>query len=171
MKTPLFLLAPAFLLTACAPTVQLSVPKPVVIDVSMKVDVTSRTVGPAAAPGAPAAANGLAQPTDAAATRNRISGEVQSLKDSRLIGENNRGYLEVRPPSPSGKLPDGEPYASYIARIVKTESDDRRVLNVQNAAQNGVPLQTVEEDAAKRLRDAAFSGEWVQDTNGTWRQK
>jgi uncharacterized protein YdbL (DUF1318 family) len=155
------------LLASCAPTVNVAVPKPVTIDVNMKVDVTSRTEGPAKtnAPQTPAeAAEG------AASHHNLLSGEVQSLKNSRLVGEDNRGYLAVRQ-TPSGKLPSGEDYGAYVNRIVKEENDARRTLDMQTASKEGAPLQTIEAESAKRWQDAAFAGEWIQDADGTWKQK
>jgi len=159
--------------TGCA-TVQVAVPKPVVIDVNMKVDVTTKTDTTAIKPGTPGAlgtpANPSATPDGAAEEHNLVSGEVQSLKDTRLIGEDNKGYLDVRK-LPTGKLPSGEDYGAYTQRIVKEENDARRVLNLQTAAKEGAPLQTIESESAKRWQDAAFPGEWVQDDQGNWKQK
>ena len=157
------------LLPGCA-TVQVAVPKPVVIDVNMKVDVTTKA-DTTAKPGTPgAAANPSATPDGAAEEHNLVSGEIQSLKDSRLIGEDNKGYLDVRK-LPTGKLSGGEDYGSYVQRLVKEENDARRVLNLQTAAKEGTPLQTIEAESAKRWQDAAFPGEWVQDDEGNWKQK
>jgi len=164
----------AALLTGGCASVQVAVPKPVVIDVNMKVDVTSRTADAAVKPGAPGApatpANPSATADGAAEQHNMISGEVQSLKNSRLIGEDNKGYLDVRQ-TPTGKLPSGEDYSAYVQRIVKEEDDARRVLNLQTAAKEGAPLQTIESESAKRWADAAFPGEWIQDEQGNWKQK
>ncbi len=162
--------------TGCA-SVQVAVPKPVVIDVNMKVDVTTKTDTSAVKPGtpgapgtAPAANAAASTPDGAAEEHNLVSGEVQSLKDSRLIGEDDKGYLDVRK-LPTGKLPSGEDYGAYVQRIVKEENDARRVLNLQTAAKEGAPLQTIESESAKRWQDAAFPGEWVQDEQGNWKQK
>jgi len=162
----------AFLgLAGCAPTIDVAVPKPVVIDVNMKVDVTSRNETPAAKPGTVSvAADPSATPDGAAEEHTLISGEVQSLKNTRLVGEDNHGYLDVRQ-TPTGKLASGEDYAAYVQRIVKEEDDARRVLDLQTAAKEGAPLQTIESESAKRWQDAAFPGEWVQDADGTWKQK
>ena len=163
----------ALLLASGCATVQVAVPKPVVIDVNMKVDVTSKTDTTPVKPGtssAPGTAANASTPDGAAEEHNLVSGEVQSLKDTRLIGEDNKGYLDVRQ-LPTGKLASGEDYGAYVQRIIKEENDARRVLNLQTAAKEGAPLQTIEAESAKRWQDAAFPGEWVQDDQGNWKQK
>ncbi len=163
----LFLL-PVFLLCGCTPTVHVSVPKPVVIDVNMKVDVTTRDEGTTttskAAPQPAANGNGPAE------THTQLMGEVQGLKNSSLIGEGKDGYLAIRT-TPTGKLPTGEDYGAYVNRIVSQENEARKAINMQTASKEGVPLSTVETESAERWRNAAFAGEWVQMPDGTWQQK
>jgi hypothetical protein len=76
-------------LAGCAPTVNVATPEPVKIDVNMKVDVNYKE-DPNKAKVDPLAQESLAQ-----ARRNR-TGEVQTLKNDRVIGEARTGYLEIR---------------------------------------------------------------------------
>ncbi|MDE1170464.1 MAG: YdbL family protein [Verrucomicrobium sp.] len=169
MKAHLLCLAPALLLCSCAPTVHVAVPKPVVIDVNMKVDVTTREEGSASksqSQAKPAAPSGDA----AAADHTRLMGEVQELKNSGLVGEGKDGYLAVRN-APQGKLPTGEDYAAYVGRIVKEENDARKAIYMQAATKQGTPLDTVQKESGERWQDAAYPGEWIQAADGSWQQK
>ena len=111
-----------------------------------------------------------ATPAGAAGDLRKLSGDLQSFKNDRLVGENNQGYLEVRQKA-DGKLPSGEDYAAYVQRLVDEANADRKVIYQARADKSGDPLQTHEKDGAQRRRDSAFAGEWVQDPNGTWAQK
>ncbi|HEY8964977.1 MAG TPA: YdbL family protein [Candidatus Methylacidiphilales bacterium] len=176
---PLLVLS-ALPLAACAPTVNVAVPKPVVIDVNMKVDVTSRNEAPKKGDAAKAdGAEGTATDATTKATgaeggaaedAHLLSGEVQSLKDQRFVGEGADGYLAIRD-LPAGKLSTGEDWAAYVKRVVDDENRTRRTLYARNAAKNGTSLDDEAKATAKRLAEVAYGGEWVQDDKGKWKQK
>ena len=173
MNTPrLLLLAVLPFLAGCAPTFNVAVPKPVVIDVNMKVDVTSRNETPKNAPASGTDAKEAKDNAQAGAAgeANRLSGEVQALKDSHLVGEGNDGYLAVRK-LPGGNLPTGEDYDAYVKRIVEEENRARRTIYGTNAAQHGVPVDAEARAAAKRLAESAYAGEWIQAASGEWKQR
>ena len=83
-----------FLLIACAPSVRLSTPEPVKIDVNMKVEIVQK----------PSSANTQNQSPVAMSRRNRMA-QIQTLKDNRVIGENQNGYLTVLNVPPTWKDP------------------------------------------------------------------
>jgi len=169
---PLLVLGSVLLLAGCAPTFNVAVPKPVVIDVNMKVDVTSRNETPKNSPAAGTDSKEAKENDQAGAAgeANRLSGEVQALKDSHFVGEGNDGYLAVRK-LPGGKLPTGEDYDAYTKRIVEEENRARRTIYGTHAAQHGVPVDAEARAAAKRLAESAYAGEWVQAASGEWKQK
>ena len=95
-------------------------------------------------------------------------GELQPLKNSRLIGENHLGLLEVRNPTP------GE-YGDYVNKIVAAENKDRLALMESMAKTQNIALAAVEKQQAETAQHSAFNGEWIeiQKPDGTyaWTQK
>ena len=88
---------------------------------------------------------------------------IRDLKASGLIGENNRGYLEViHQRGTSGK------------GFVEAENADRRTIYNAIVAQNLLPpsaLAQVEAAFAEVQRDRAHSGESIQLPSGEWVKK
>jgi hypothetical protein len=134
------------LCTACSPNVRLSTPEPIAVDVTMRVDIYQHTP-PEGAPAGPAA--------EVEARRRARMAEVQSLKNSRLIGETCRGLLGVI------EAPPGE-YGAYVRRIVEAENADRLTLMRQIATERGVPLTDAETEQARLWREQSFAGEWIE---------
>jgi len=86
--------------------------------------------------------------------------EVRQLLNKQLVGENNRGYLEVRGSA-----------LHEVHQIVADENSDRLKLYTALAAETG---EKVEEIGRQRAADAALQakrGHWIQDRSGAWRQK
>ena len=99
--------------------------------------------------------------------RRMRTAEIQGLKNSRLVGENHKGYLAVI------ELPPGQ-YGQYVQRLVDAENADRRTIYVDQAAQLNIPVEQIEVSSAKVIYDRSFRGEWIeQSENGkwVWRQK
>jgi len=102
-------------------------------------------------------------------TTNR-TGEVQKLKDDRIIGENHRGLLSIR------NVPEDAKYAVYARQIVEAENKDRLLLMRDHARQRGVMLHDIEgEQSADKVR-SAIPGEWIEvpgekDGEFQWVQK
>jgi uncharacterized protein YdbL (DUF1318 family) len=85
---------------------------------------------------------------------------VDALKDRKIAGENNRGFLEVRgPASPAEE------------KIIADENVDRRTVYSALAAETGVDSNTVGRQRAQQISIRSKRGVWIQDTNGEWRQK
>lgn len=153
----------ATLLTSCAPTVRLTTPEPVKIDVNMKVEVTTKG-DPNAALRAGTGGAGQEEPSPRLRQRTRIT-EVQSLKNDRIVGESSKGLLEIQ------KLPTDPAYQEYAKKIVEAENKDRaQIYQIEADAQNK-PLSFVTAEYTRRLRESAFPGEWIQQADGKWSQR
>lgn len=151
------LLLATLLAAGCSPTIKVSTPDPVKIDVNMRVDVYSKSD--------PKKQKDEATQMQAAIARRARMAEVQSLKNDRVIGEDREGYLDVR------KVPDDKKYAEYQQKIVSSENNDRAVIYLATAQKDGTPMEMVQRDYAKLWRERSFPGEWIQKDDGTWIQK
>jgi len=100
-----------------------------------------------------------------AANRRARSGEIQQLKNDRVIGEDRDGYLAMR------RNPDDPKYLAYAEGVVKDENADRSFLYLANAQAQSKPLEIIERDYAQLWSDRAWPGEWVQKEDGNWIQK
>jgi uncharacterized protein len=147
--------------SSCTPTIRLNTPEPVKIDVNMKVEVTTKNEGAAAATKG-ADSNQEASPR--LRQRNRIT-EVQSLKNDRLVGEGKNGLLKIQKVSPDPA------YQEYCQKIVEAENTDRSLIYQIEADGQNKPLSFIISEYAKRLRESAFPGEWIEQDNGTWTQR
>lgn len=135
----------------------LATPEPVKVDVNVRLDVYQKT--------APTKAKEEQSSLEVAANRRLRSGEIQQLKNDRIVGEDRDGYLDLRKP------PTDPKYLSFAQGIVDSENADRSYLYLTNAQTQSKPLELVEKDYAQLWRDRAFPGEWVQKDDGTWTQK
>ncbi len=153
------------LLSSCAPTIQVSTPEPVKIDVNMRVDVHTKDDREKTTKKLTAD-----EETPLASRRRARMGEIQDMKNSHFVGENLNGYIEVRQ-KPEGKIASGETYADYIQRTVREENNDRRALYLQTSEKEGVPLEITEREMAKRWYETAYPKEWLQKEDRTWYQK
>jgi uncharacterized protein len=165
VRAGLFLLIPGIsvlLLSSCVPTVNLATPQPMKFDVGVRLDIYQKT------PPKPKSEESALQIAD---NRRARSGEIQQLKNDRVIGEDRDGYLDIR------RNPTDPKYLAYAQGVVSAENADRTVLYLANAQAESKPLELVEGDYAKLWYDRAFpgdrpnSGEWVQKVDGTWIQK
>ena len=141
------------------PTVSLSTPEPIVVDVNMRVDIYERGGGSAAAK--PSSATDL--PAADARRRSRM-GDIQTFKNSRLIGEGRDGLLYVL------SRPEGS-YGEYVDKMVAEENGDRIVVMRQLAVERKMSLTDVQTQQGELWRNRSFSGEWVEvpQDNNTWR--
>ncbi len=144
-----------------APTVQLATPEPIVVDINMRVDVYQRG-GPTA--GVVKTASGGADVPAADARRRARMGDIQTFKNSRLVGEDHTGTLSVL------ETPEGA-YGKYVARVVAEENADRLVLMRQLSAERNLGLAEVQRQQGELWSNRAFSGEWIEvpQDNGGWR--
>jgi uncharacterized protein YdbL (DUF1318 family) len=141
------------------PTVNLSTPEPIVVDVNMRVDIFERGSGSGAPKPSPAA-------DLPAADARRLSrmGDIQTFKNSRLVGEGRDGLLSVL------SRPEGN-YGKYVERVAAEENADRLVIMRQLAAERRLSLADVQAEQGELWRNRSFSGEWIEvmQDNDTWR--
>ena len=142
-----------------APTVNLSTPDPIVVDINMRVDIYERGGGSSAAKPSPSAD----LPAADARRRSRM-GDVQTFKNSRLIGEGRDGLLVVL------SRPEGA-YGAYVEKVAAEENTDRLLVMRQLAAERKMSLADVQAQQGELWRNRSFSGEWIetQQDNNTWR--
>ena len=148
----------ACILGGCSPTINLATPDPIKVDVGVRLDVYQKTP--------PTKAKDEQSSLQIAANRRQRTGEIQSLKNDRIIGEDRDGYLD-----PLKKKPIDAKYAAYAQGVVDAENADRSYLYLSNAQAQNKPLEMIEREYAQLWSDRAFPGEWVQKENGTWIQK
>ena len=94
--------------------------------------------------------------------RQRRYEELQILKASGLIGENNQGYAEALKNQ------------SNAGQLAGQENEDRKVIYHAIVAQNNLGpsgLWEVQRAFAEVQRDKARPGDFVQSASGEWAQK
>src|SRR5690349_3102662 len=100
---------------------------------------------------------------DTRAVRARMEqrlGSVDSLKAKKLVGENNRGFLEAR----ASLAPADE-------KIVADENEDRRTVYAAIAAQQCVSAEEVGRARAQKIAIASKRGVMIQAPDGSWSEK
>jgi len=160
MKMLLVVFAGAVAAVGCkGPTVSLSTPEPIVVDVNMRVDIYERGGGSSPAKPSP----GTDLPAADARRRSR-SGDIQTFKNSRLIGEGRDGLLSVL------SRPEGS-YGVYVDKTIAEENSDRILAMRQLAVERKMSLADVQAQQGELWRNRSFSSEWVEvsQDNNTWR--
>ena len=163
MMSRRFIALTVLLAAGCkGPTVSLSTPEPIVVDINMRVDVYERGGGAAGAAAAKPKPSGNVPAADA--SRRARMGDIQTFKNSRLVGENRQGLLVVRD-QPAGS------YGQYVAKMVSEENADRLVLMRQLAAERNMSLEDIQQQQGELWRNRSFSGEWIEvpQDNNTWK--
>jgi hypothetical protein len=157
MKFRILAALPALGLASCAgPTVNLATPEPVKVDIAMRLDVYQHDIAPA-----PEAANPEKDRLNRAA-------DLQTFKNSRLIGEGSDALLVIRVESPGDS-------GDQIRKTVEAENIDRMALMKAQAEREKIPLPAVQKKQADLARKMAFKGEWIEvekpDGTREWLQK
>ena len=88
-------------------------------------------------------------------------GQIDSIKDKGIIGENNKGYLAVV----TGSLEGGD------KRAVDAENADRATVYTTIAEKEGTTADHVGRRRAKQLAAQAKSGHYIMDDAGNWKKK
>lgn len=154
----------ALALSACnSIPIDVGTKEPVKVDIAMKVDVYQH-----ADPNASKKLPAQPPPTDVVKSRRNRMAEIQVLKNSRIVGENHAGFLEVR------NSPPGE-YGDYVRGTVDAENADRARLVEKLAKEKNIPVVDAEKQQAELFHKNAFPGEWIElpDAEGkfAWKQK
>lgn len=99
---------------------------------------------------------------DLGAVKARIShrlAQLDALKASGAVGENNRGLVEVR-----GGGGDA-------AEVVAAENGDRQAVYAALGKQTGTSAEQVGHARAKQIAAASAAGVWLQHEDGSWYKK
>jgi uncharacterized protein YdbL (DUF1318 family) len=99
---------------------------------------------------------------DLGAVKARMSerlSQLDQLKSSGEVGENNRGLVEVR-----GGGGDA-------ASVVREENRDRQVVYAAIAQQTGSSADAVGRARARQIAAASRPGVWLQKDDGSWYRK
>jgi uncharacterized protein YdbL (DUF1318 family) len=84
---------------------------------------------------------------------------LDQLKTKGVIGENNRGLLELR----GGDVDAGD--------AVAAENRDRGLVYAEVAKKTGTSLEQVARFRARKIAAASAKGVWLQKDDGSWYQK
>ncbi len=160
---PLFLAAAAAaVVCGCAPTIKTESEvtiKPVQIDlnVNLKVDKElTQALSSDSKPDLKADPNS----SDVRERRRARRGQVKAFKGAQLLGENNKGLLEIR--TGNGKVAD------QVRDVMEAENSDRQlVFETVAKKQNSTP-EFVAQRWAARMAERAPSGVWIQAAGGDW---
>jgi hypothetical protein len=166
MKNPISVAttATALFLSACAgPTVNLVTPEPIKVDIAMRLDVYQHTKEPAKKPRSTLTAS--SDPIEA--RRNRMA-DIQTFKNSRLVGEGRDALLSIRVDTPGD-------YGDYIRKSVDAENTDRMQLMKTESEREKISLPQIQKKQASLASKLAFKGEWIElvkdDGSAEWIQK
>jgi uncharacterized protein YdbL (DUF1318 family) len=90
---------------------------------------------------------------------NQRLAQVDHLKAKGVIGENNRGMLELR----GGDVDAGD--------VVAAENRDRGIVYAEIAKQTGTHVDQVGRARARQIAAASARGVWLQKNDGSWYKK
>ena len=88
--------------------------------------------------------------------------QLRTYKEKGVIGENNRGYVELLSDDPQAKA------------LVEAENQDRRLIYKAIIQQNNLApgeLEKVEKAFAQVQKEKASPGDKIQDADGNWTAK
>jgi uncharacterized protein YdbL (DUF1318 family) len=85
---------------------------------------------------------------------------IVKMKDSGIIGENNKGFLEFVPGA-----------AKKNESVVSAENNDRQAVYNAIAKQQNTTASLVGERRAIQIAESASAGHWLQDDSGKWYKK
>jgi len=104
----------------------------------------------------------IASAQSAADIKQRMSQRlpvIDELKAKQIVGENNRGFIEIRQASPGADT------------VVTEENRDREAVYASIAKQTGTSADAVAVARAKKIAENSRSGVWLQDESGKWYKK
>lgn len=109
-----------------------------------------------------------------AAVQNRRfnKDDVNEFKRDGVVGENNKGFLEIRDYE---KLNNDSEYRKRVEKIIEDENRDRQII-MDRAIQINERIAQADEQAvakifAKIYQDASEPNTWIQLDDGTWAKK
>lgn len=140
-----------------APSVNLSTPEPIKVDISMRLDVYQHEKTTAKKSSIPEDS-----PDSETRRRNRMA-DIQQFKNARIVGEGHDGLLSIRVDTPGD-------YGDYIRKIVAEENSDRMALMKAIAEKEKTSLPEIQKRQAELWRNSAFQGELIEvlGPDGSW---
>ena len=84
---------------------------------------------------------------------------IVELKDTGVVGENNKGYLTILKKSTDKKA------------VIEAENKDRRKIYRAIAKKQGTTAELVGQRRAMKIAKKADSGTMIQGPNGKWKRK
>lgn len=98
--------------------------------------------------------------------------DIEEFLKAGIVGENNKGFLEIIHPE---KIGDDEILRKRVDKIVKSENEYRRIIMKRIILLNEEAAKAGEENVghifAKMNRDSAPAGAWIQTDTGEWIRK
>ena len=85
--------------------------------------------------------------------------QIDALKTQGAVGENNRGFLEVRAAAPDADS------------VTSAENADRTAVYAALAAKTGATADAVGKARARQISANSAAGVWLQRDNGEWYKK
>ncbi len=137
-------------LAACQlPEVRITTPKPIEVNLNMRLDVYQYRGDE---PQDKEALKNASEATER--MRNRMQ-EIQTLKNNQLVSENHRGLLQIR------EVPSGA-WGAQVKKAVAAENEDRMLLMRQKAKESNRPLFELESEQWRLRSEQAGAGEWIE---------
>jgi uncharacterized protein YdbL (DUF1318 family) len=99
---------------------------------------------------------------DLGAVKHRMEqrlAQIDHLKSQGVIGETNRGLLELR----GGNVEAGD--------AVAAENRDREIVYAEIAKQTGTSFEQVARHRARKIAADSARGVWLQKEDGSWYRK
>ena len=85
--------------------------------------------------------------------------QIINLKSAGIVGENNRGFLELRRQNDAA------------AKLIAAENQDRRIVYNAIAKQQQVSPENVGQRRAAQIAARTATGTWLQNNQGEWYKK
>ena len=137
-------------LAACKlPEVPITTPKPLEVNLNMRLDVYQYRGDE---PQDKEALKNASEATER--MRNRMQ-EIQTLKNNQLVSEDHRGLLQIR------EVPAGT-WGAQVKKAVSAENEDRMLLMRQKAKESNRPLYEIESEQWRLRSEQAETGEWIE---------
>jgi hypothetical protein len=131
------------------PEVPITTPKPLEVNLNMRLDVYQYRGDE---PADKEAGKALAEANTR--MRNRMA-EIINYKGNELVGENHRGLLEIR------QVPAGK-WGEDMKKQVAAENEDRMLVMVHKARESKRTVQEVQEEQWKLQINQANPKEWIE---------
>lgn len=98
--------------------------------------------------------------------------DIDEFKQKGYVGENNRGFLDIRP---SESLDSDVQMRNLVDEIVEEENRDREIIMGRVIELNESLKKAVREDVlvifARMNQENSLPGTWIQQPDGKWNKK